>query len=86
MDKLTDLVEKRNDVDFEAFNLLREMEEDGMLTERSLVAAICRDADFPANEAKEMAEHYISTFSALKEKRRALDSLIIAASVAGVTS
>lgn len=75
------LVEKRNDVDFEAFNLLREMQEDGVLTENALRAALLRDPDMTRKECEEMAAHYVKTFSDLSKRRQKLDDQIVKASV-----
>jgi hypothetical protein len=80
-DKLKDLVEKRNDVDFEAYNLLREMEQDGALTVECILHGLFRDPDLDRAEAKEMAKHYVETFAGLVKKRRALDQAIVRASV-----
>lgn len=80
-DKLKDLVEKRNDVDFEAFNLLRTMEDDGLLTEECLLNGLLRDGEMDRLEAQEMASHYVSAFADLVKQRRALDQAIVRASV-----
>jgi hypothetical protein len=76
------LCERRNDVDFEAFNLLREMQDEGVLTEDCLIAGLSRTASgLSVTEAREMAKHFVETFESLSDRRRRLDDKIVKASV-----
>jgi hypothetical protein len=81
-DKFNTLVEQRNDVDFEAYRLLQQMDEDGLLNKPALLAALTRDGgEVDDAEATEIVENIVTTFRDLTKKRRSLDQAIIAASL-----
>jgi hypothetical protein len=80
--ELKALVEGRNDVDYEAYQLLSEMESDGVLVLDCLVSGLRRvDSDLTITEANEMAQHYVETFADLQKRRKALDQAIVRAGV-----
>jgi hypothetical protein len=79
---LTTLLEARNDVDFEAFNMLRELDSEGLLCEEILTSGLRRvDPDKTISEAKEFAQSFYAAYQALAKKRAELDQAIVRAAM-----
>jgi hypothetical protein len=77
------LVEQRNDLDFAAFCLLREMQSDGLLTADAILHGLRRDPDVTKQEAEDTAVYYVNAVDDLVKKRRALDTAIVMSVVGG---
>ena len=68
--RIQNALDARNRVDFECYQLLSRMKEEGMANVEFFMAGFKRDPDMDAVEAKEMSDYYDTEITALINRRR----------------
>jgi hypothetical protein len=66
----------RDDIDFKAFMLLRDMDANGMTNVHFFLGGFRRDEDMDENESKELATYYADEIESLIRDRRDADQAV----------
>jgi hypothetical protein len=74
--RLADAVERRNMADYECFQLLRDMADNGLLEKRVFLAAVKEDTSMSDDEKLSHASHYAHEVMAKLRERREADMQI----------